>query len=175
MASAEGLAAAAVHAKLLADRDEHEMEKLAVGVVEMQMRKIELKLRQMEDLDAGLARERAAVDRMFAAIAAERGREEKTRKEAEARAKSAEEEEARRRDAEAAAAAAAEAAAEAEPAAKSRRCWLRRRRRRRLKTSRGLGPVSCFLLVVSAMVYWPSCVPIRPYSISGATPPRRRI
>ena len=92
-----------------------EMEKLAVGVVEMQMRKIELKLRQMEDLDAGLARERAAVDRMFAAIAAERGREEKTRKEAEARAKSAEEEEARRRDAEAAAAkAAAEAAAAAE-------------------------------------------------------------
>ena len=66
-------------------------------------------------LDAGLARERAAVDRMFAAIAAERGREEKTRKEAEARAKSAEEEEARRRDAEAAAAkAAAEAAAAAE-------------------------------------------------------------
>ena len=58
---------------------------------------------------------RAAVDRMFAAIAAERGREEKTRKEAEARAKSAEEEEARRRDAEAAAAkAAAEAAAAAE-------------------------------------------------------------
>ena len=115
VASAEGLAAAAVHAKLLADRDEHEMEKLAVGVVEMQMRKIELKLRQMEDLDAGLARERAAVDRMFAAIAAERGREEKTRKEAEARAKSAEEEEARRRDAEAAAAkAAAEAAAAAE-------------------------------------------------------------
>jgi len=114
-ASAEGLAAAAVHAKLLADRDEHEMEKLAVGVVEMQMRKIELKLRQMEDLDAGLTRERAAVDRMFAAIAAERGREEKTRKEAEARAKAAEEEEARRRDAEAAAAkAAAEAAAAAE-------------------------------------------------------------
>jgi len=114
-ASAEGLAAAAVHAKLLADRDEHEMEKLTVGVVEMQMRKIELKLRQMEDLDAGLARERAAVDRMFAAIAAERGREEKTRKEAEARAKAAEEEEARRRDAEAAAAkAAAEAAAAAE-------------------------------------------------------------
>jgi SWI/SNF related-matrix-associated actin-dependent regulator of chromatin subfamily C len=114
-ASAAGMAAAAVHAKLLADRDEHEIEKLAVGVVEMQMRKIELKLRQMEDLDAGLARERAAVDRMFAAIAAERAREEKTRKEAEARAKAAEEEEARRRDAEAAAAkAAAEAAAAAE-------------------------------------------------------------
>ena len=108
-------AAAAVHAKLLADRDEHEMEKLAVGVVEMQMRKIELKLRQMEDLDAGLERERAAVGRMFAEVAAEREREEKTRREVEARAKAAEEEEARRRDAEAAAAkAAAEAAAAAE-------------------------------------------------------------
>ena len=114
-ASAAGMAAAAVHAKLLADRDEHEIEKLAVGVVEMQMRKIELKLRQMEELDKGLERERAAVDRMFANVAAEREREEKTRKEAEARAKAAEEEEARRRDAEAAAAkAAAEAAAAAE-------------------------------------------------------------
>ena len=79
VASAEGLAAAAVHAKLLADRDEHEMEKLAVGVVEMQMRKIELKLRQMEDLDAGLARERAAVDRMLPPSRRVCGREEKTR------------------------------------------------------------------------------------------------
>ena len=114
-AAAAGLEAAAVHAKLLADRDEHEMEKLAVGVVEMQMRKIELKMRQMEDLDAGLEHERAAVGRMFADVAAEREREEKTRKEAEARAKAAEEEEARRRDAETAAAkAAADAAAAAE-------------------------------------------------------------
>ena len=84
-AAAAGLAAAAVKAKLLADRDEHEIEKLVVGVVEMQMRKIELKLRQMEELDKGLERERAAVDRMFANVAAEREREEKTRKEAEAR------------------------------------------------------------------------------------------
>ena len=57
-AAAAGFAAAAVKAKLLADQDEHEIQKLVVGVVEMQMRKIELKLRHVEELDAGLNRER---------------------------------------------------------------------------------------------------------------------
>jgi SWI/SNF related-matrix-associated actin-dependent regulator of chromatin subfamily C len=66
------LAAAAVKAKLLADRDEHEIEKLVVGVVEMQMRKIELKLRQCEELDAGLTREREALERQTARANAER-------------------------------------------------------------------------------------------------------
>jgi SWI/SNF related-matrix-associated actin-dependent regulator of chromatin subfamily C len=71
-AAAAGLAAAAVKAKLLADRDEHEIEKLVVGVVEMQMRKIELKLRQCEELDAGLTREREALERQTARANAER-------------------------------------------------------------------------------------------------------
>ena len=177
VASAEGLAAAAVHAKLLADRDEHEMEKLAVGVVEMQMRKIELKLRQMEDLDAGLARERAAVDRMFAAIAAERGREEKTRKEAEARVKSAEEEgrgggtpRRRRR-------VPPRSRRRRRGGASQRACWLRRRRPRgALRRASRFENKVC--VSFSSSPLWstgPSCVPIRPYSISGATPPRRRI
>ena len=110
-AAGAGVAAAATHAKLLADRDGHEIEKLAVGVVEMQMRKIELKLRQIEDLDKGLDRERLAVAKMFEQIANERENFERNKAEAEQRAKQAEEEELKRRAAEAEAAAAAAAAA----------------------------------------------------------------
>ena len=52
--------------------DARQIEKLVVGVVEMQMRKIELKLRQCEELDAGLTREREALERQTARANAER-------------------------------------------------------------------------------------------------------
>lgn len=89
-ASLAAVHAAAIHAKLLADRDQHEIEKLAVGVVEMQMRKIEMKLRQIEALDKGLCRERLAVARMFENIATDRVAYEKHKHEAELRAKQVE-------------------------------------------------------------------------------------
>ena len=89
-ASLAAVHAAAIHAKLLADRDQHEIEKLAVGVVEMQMRKIEMKLRQIEALDKGLCRERLAVARMFEKIATDRVVYEKHKHEAELRAKQVE-------------------------------------------------------------------------------------
>ena len=84
-AAAAGFAAAAVKAKLLADQDEHEIQKLVVGVVEMQMRKIELKLRHVEELDAGLNREREGVERIIAQLAAERVKHAAERKDIEER------------------------------------------------------------------------------------------
>ena len=84
-AAAAGFAAAAVKAKLLADQDEHEIQKLVVGVVEMQMRKIELKLRHVEELDAGLHREREGVERIIAQLAAERVKHAAERKDIEER------------------------------------------------------------------------------------------
>ena len=94
-AAAAGFAAAAVKAKLLADQDEHEIQKLVVGVVEMQMRKIELKLRHVEELDAGLNREREGVERIIAQLAAERVKHAAERKDVEERLAAAA---ARRRD-----------------------------------------------------------------------------
>lgn len=51
VAAAAALAAAAVRAKLLAEQEEREIQRLVVGVVDAQMKKIEAKLKYMEELD----------------------------------------------------------------------------------------------------------------------------
>ena len=58
-AAATGLAAAAVKAKLMADREEQEIQKLVIQVVEKQMLKLEMKLKAFEDLDSLLEKEKA--------------------------------------------------------------------------------------------------------------------
>jgi len=52
--AAAGLAAAAVKAKLLADQEERDAQRLVVGLIDSQLRKVELKLRALEELDAAL-------------------------------------------------------------------------------------------------------------------------
>ena len=71
-AAATGLAAAAVRAKLLADAEEREVQRLIISIAEAQMKKIEAKMRSFEDLEIGLTREREAIEEMKARLFAER-------------------------------------------------------------------------------------------------------
>ena len=71
-AAATGLAAAAVRAKLLADAEEREIQRLVISVAEAQMKKIEAKMRGFEDLETGLVKEREHLERMKARLFAER-------------------------------------------------------------------------------------------------------
>ena len=102
-AAATGLAAAAVRAKLLADQEEQEIQRLVVGMVEHQMRKVELKMRYFEDLEAGLNKEKEQIERMKQQIFAERAALKRQQLEAEERA-AAQKAQAERRAAAAAAA-----------------------------------------------------------------------
>jgi len=101
-AAATGLAAAAVRAKLLADAEEREVQRLIISIAEAQMKKIEAKMRSFEDLEIGLTREREAIEEMKARLFAERADlriQKLEHEESVARAKEAQE----RREAEAAA------------------------------------------------------------------------
>jgi SWI/SNF related-matrix-associated actin-dependent regulator of chromatin subfamily C len=70
--AAASLAAAAVKAKLLADQEARDIQRLVVGVIDTQLRKMELKFRQLEELDEALRREGDAADASRASLAADR-------------------------------------------------------------------------------------------------------
>eukprot|EP00850_Spirogloea_muscicola_P007215 SM000036S13259 [mRNA] locus=s36:210416:217077:+ [translate_table: standard] len=72
VAAATGLAAAAVKAKLLADAEEREIQRLVAEVMEQQVKKLELKLRHFEDLEDLLLKERDQVERTRQHLIAER-------------------------------------------------------------------------------------------------------
>lgn len=61
-ASATALSAAAVKAKLHADQEEKEIQRLMVKVVELQLKKMEAKLKHFEQLEELLAKERDQVE-----------------------------------------------------------------------------------------------------------------
>ncbi len=50
-AAAAALAAAAVKARLMADAEERELQRLAAAAVELQARKVDLKLRHLDELE----------------------------------------------------------------------------------------------------------------------------
>ncbi|KAK9817370.1 hypothetical protein WJX74_007089 [Apatococcus lobatus] len=60
-AAGTALGAAAVRAKLLADREESEMRRLVVEACQAQMAKIQLKMQHYEELDAALNREQSVM------------------------------------------------------------------------------------------------------------------
>ena len=62
-AASTALAAAAVKAKVLADFEEREIQLLVNGAIEAQMRKIELKMSQFEELEVVLEKERQELER----------------------------------------------------------------------------------------------------------------
>eukprot|EP00850_Spirogloea_muscicola_P000936 SM000003S11181 [mRNA] locus=s3:1465428:1471766:- [translate_table: standard] len=74
VAAATGLAAAAVKAKLLADAEEGEIQRLVAEVMEQQVKKLEIKLRHFEDLEDLLLKERDQVERTRQHLIAERVR-----------------------------------------------------------------------------------------------------
>eukprot|EP00850_Spirogloea_muscicola_P010436 SM000061S19263 [mRNA] locus=s61:398927:405189:- [translate_table: standard] len=74
VAAATGLAAAAVKAKLLADAEEREIQRLVADVMEQQVKKLEIKLRHFEDLEDLLLKERDQVERTRQHLIAERVR-----------------------------------------------------------------------------------------------------
>jgi SWI/SNF related-matrix-associated actin-dependent regulator of chromatin subfamily C len=82
-AAAAGVAAAAKRAKQLADQEAREIQKLVVVITENQTRKVELKLRFFEDLEAGLNREREQLERLKRHIAGERAASAKLKRERE--------------------------------------------------------------------------------------------
>lgn len=51
VAAATALSAAAVKAKLMAEQEEREIQRLIVTVVDSQLKKLEIKLKYSEDLD----------------------------------------------------------------------------------------------------------------------------
>lgn len=62
-AAASAMAAAAVKAKLLADQEEREMHRLMAVVIEHQLKKLELKLKLLNDLDSELTKQCESVER----------------------------------------------------------------------------------------------------------------
>ena len=82
-AAAASVAAAAKRAKQLADQEAREIQKLVVVITENQTRKVELKLRFFEDLEAGLNREREQLERLKRHIADERAASAKLKRERE--------------------------------------------------------------------------------------------
>eukprot|EP00898_Chlorokybus_atmophyticus_P002178 jgi/Chlat1/2961/Chrsp2S00363 len=63
VAAATALAAAAVKAKLLADQEEREIQRLVATAIENQLKKVELKLRQFDELETLLEKEKEQVER----------------------------------------------------------------------------------------------------------------
>ncbi|EFN54822.1 hypothetical protein CHLNCDRAFT_134832 [Chlorella variabilis] len=64
LAAATGLAAAAVQAKLLADQEEREVQRLVLAAVESQFKKVHAKLQYLEELDSVMASERLSLEAM---------------------------------------------------------------------------------------------------------------
>ncbi|GBG77115.1 hypothetical protein CBR_g23440 [Chara braunii] len=62
-AAATAIAAAAVKAKLLADQEEREIQRLVASVIEMQLKKLEIKLRYFDELEDLLEKEREQIER----------------------------------------------------------------------------------------------------------------
>lgn len=60
-AAGTALGAAAVRAKLLADREESDMRRVVVEACQAQMAKIQLKLQYYEELDSALNREQSVM------------------------------------------------------------------------------------------------------------------
>jgi SWI/SNF related-matrix-associated actin-dependent regulator of chromatin subfamily C len=72
VAAATALGAAAVKAKLLADQEARDMQRLVVGVIDTQLRKMELKFKQLEELEDALRREADGADASRASLASDR-------------------------------------------------------------------------------------------------------
>lgn len=66
------LAGAAVKAKLLADQEERDIHRLVVSALDSQLRKVELKMKQLEELDDVLRKETEAADAARAVLAADK-------------------------------------------------------------------------------------------------------
>ncbi|CAM6043338.1 unnamed protein product [Sphagnum compactum] len=78
-AAASAMAAAAVKAKLLADQEEREVQRLVSVVIEHQLKKLELKLKTFSDLESMLAKECESVERARQKVYAEHARVVATR------------------------------------------------------------------------------------------------
>ncbi|KAK6938377.1 SANT/Myb domain, partial [Dillenia turbinata] len=73
-ATKAGLAAAAVKAKLFADHEEREIQRLAANIINHQLKRLELKLKQFAEVETLLMKECEQVERARQRLAAERVR-----------------------------------------------------------------------------------------------------
>ncbi|KAL2642035.1 hypothetical protein R1flu_009622 [Riccia fluitans] len=73
-AAAVSLASAAVKAKLLADQEEREIQRLVASVIESQLKKLELKLKQFSELETILGKECEQVEKARSKVISERAR-----------------------------------------------------------------------------------------------------
>lgn len=71
-ATAAALAAAAVKAKLLADQEEREVQRLAAILVDNQLKKLDVKLKQLSDIDPVLEKECEQIERNRQRLSTER-------------------------------------------------------------------------------------------------------
>ncbi|XP_060673368.1 SWI/SNF complex subunit SWI3C isoform X2 [Ziziphus jujuba] len=69
-----GLAAAATKAKLFADHEEREIQRLSANIINHQLKRLELKLKQFAEVETFLMKECEQVERTRQRIIAERGR-----------------------------------------------------------------------------------------------------
>ncbi|KAL2519992.1 SWI/SNF complex subunit SWI3C [Forsythia ovata] len=72
-AAESGLAAAATKAKLFADHEEREIQRLSANIVNHQLKRLELKLKQFAEIETLLMRECEQMERTRQRLAAERG------------------------------------------------------------------------------------------------------
>ncbi|GFP84312.1 swi/snf complex subunit swi3c [Phtheirospermum japonicum] len=72
VAAKDGLDAAAMKAKLFADHEEREIQRLSANIVNHQLRRLELKLKQFTEIETLLTRECEQMERARQRIAAER-------------------------------------------------------------------------------------------------------
>ncbi|XAR55554.1 hypothetical protein NMG60_11035656 [Bertholletia excelsa] len=73
-AAKAGLAAAAMKAKLFADHEEREIQRLSANIINHQLKRLELKLKQFAEVETLLMKECEQVERARQRIAAERSR-----------------------------------------------------------------------------------------------------
>ncbi|KAK6939903.1 SANT/Myb domain [Dillenia turbinata] len=73
-AAKAGLAAAAIKAKLFADHEEREIQRLAANIINHQLKRLELKLKQFAEVETLLMKECEQVERARQRLAAERVR-----------------------------------------------------------------------------------------------------
>lgn len=73
-AAKAGLAAAATKAKLFADHEEREIQRLSANIINHQLKRLELKLKQFAEVETFLMKECEQVERTRQRIAAERAR-----------------------------------------------------------------------------------------------------
>ncbi|KAM7483474.1 hypothetical protein LguiB_008057 [Lonicera macranthoides] len=71
-ASATALGAAAARAKLLADREDREIEHLVATIIEMQLKKLKYKMKHIEDLEVIMEKEREQMEKVEESILEER-------------------------------------------------------------------------------------------------------